>query len=125
MRQTNPITFCGKIRTDKSKGFTLLEILIALAILSISMLALYNLMNFSLDLFSYSKNRREVVSTGYEAVLKQLNFNENLNNIKNQNENIEFNLETRITLIPNIQENFLKIENKESSVTYRYFNETN
>jgi len=107
----------------KSKGFTLLEILVALAILSISMLALYNLLNFSLDLHNYSKNRTSLVGKGYEIVLKRLNFDENINSVKNEYDNITITLEQQITLIPDIQENYLTVENDESSVTYRYFNE--
>lgn len=109
--------------SHKNKGFTLLEILVALAILSISMLALYNLLNFSLDLHSYSQNRTELVGKGYEIVLKRLNFDENINSMKNEYDNITITLEQQITLLPEIQENYLTVENDESRVTYRYFNE--
>jgi prepilin-type N-terminal cleavage/methylation domain-containing protein len=106
-----------------NKGFTLLEILVALAILSISMLALYNLLNFSLDLHIYSKNRVELVNRGYESVIRQLNFDENINTIKNEYDNITFDLEINSTIIPDIQEYRLLLENEESSITYRFFNE--
>jgi len=108
---------------QKNKGFTLLEILVALAILSISMLALYNLLNFSLDLHIYSENRIELVNRGYESVLRQLNFDEDINTIKNEYDNLTFEYEINQTLFPDIQEIVISLENDESNITYRFFNE--
>ena len=64
-----------KIKLNKKeKGFTLLEVLIALAVLSISMLGVYSLLNMSLDTVSYAKDKMFVIERGYDRISRQINY---------------------------------------------------
>ena len=57
-----------------SKAFTLLEVLIALAILSISLLGVYSLINQSLNMEFIRDEKEYLFSYGYERMLQQINF---------------------------------------------------
>ena len=56
------------------KGFTLLEVMIALAVLSISMLGIYSLQNMSLKTLISAKEKMFVIERGYDRISRQINF---------------------------------------------------
>lgn len=56
------------------KGFTLLEVLIALAVLSISMLGIYSLQSMSLRALDTSKAKMFVIERAYDRIARQINF---------------------------------------------------
>ncbi len=56
------------------KGFTLLEVMIALAILSISMLGIYSLQNMSLKTLISAKEKMFIIERGYDRISRQINF---------------------------------------------------
>ncbi len=56
------------------KGFTLLEVLIALAVLSIGMLGIYSLQSMSFNTLVASKEKMFVIERGYDRISRQINF---------------------------------------------------
>ncbi|MDY6820248.1 MAG: prepilin-type N-terminal cleavage/methylation domain-containing protein [Deferribacterota bacterium] len=58
----------------KINGFTLLEVLIALTVLSISMLGVYSLLNISLTMENRRNDREYLFQFGFERLLKEENF---------------------------------------------------
>lgn len=57
-----------------NKGFTLLEVLIAVALLSISMLGIYRLSFASVSTSEYAKRKAYVNETAYQRILEQMNY---------------------------------------------------
>lgn len=64
------------MKTNKKlkKGFTLLEVLIALAVLSISILGIYSIQNMSLNAIASSKAKMFVIERAYDRITRQINF---------------------------------------------------
>lgn len=56
------------------KGFTLLEVLISLAVLSISMLGIYSLQSMSYTTLNASKEKMFVIERAYDRISRQINF---------------------------------------------------
>lgn len=56
------------------RGFTLLEVLISIAILSITMLGIYRMSYVSVSTSSYAKEKAYVDEACYQRVLEKLNF---------------------------------------------------
>jgi prepilin-type N-terminal cleavage/methylation domain-containing protein len=54
------------------KGFTLLELLIAMVVLSISMMGLFTLLRQSIDMNDYAKRKLDLTSKAYERVFLSL-----------------------------------------------------
>ncbi len=61
-------------KNNLKKGFTLLEVMIALAVLSISMLGIYSLQNMSLKTLISAKDKMFVIERGYDRISRQINF---------------------------------------------------
>lgn len=61
-------------KNKMKKGFTLLEVMIALAVLSISMLGIYSLQNMSLKTLISAKEKMFVIERGYDRISRQINF---------------------------------------------------
>ena len=59
-----------------NKGFTLLEVLIALSVLAISMLGVYSLLNQSISMEYKRSDREFLLQYGYERMLKKINFSD-------------------------------------------------
>ena len=63
-----------KTNNKLKKGFTLLEVLIALAVLSISILGIYSIQNMSLNAIASSKAKMFVIERAYDRITRQINF---------------------------------------------------
>ncbi len=62
-----------------SKGFTLIEVLIALVIIAISMLGIYELLSTSIDTAYYAKTKLQLFEDGFKTILLIENFKKPLN----------------------------------------------
>jgi len=106
------------------RGFTLLEVLIAMAVLSISMLAIYRLSAMSVEMSDYSKQRALVVEAGYQRVLEVLNYPGKVFRDKGRNVmgiKVNYSTESTPTMFPNVDEISLKTEYEGVSTTYVYY----
>ncbi|MCD8554928.1 prepilin-type N-terminal cleavage/methylation domain-containing protein [Seleniivibrio sp.] len=107
-----------------SRGFTLIEILIALAILSLSMLGIYRLTFVSLNASEYSVRKAYVNEAGYLRVLEQLNYpGRNFNETKAMPDGtkIKFTVESGAALYSGVDEIKLTCEAKDAKSVYYYY----
>jgi prepilin-type N-terminal cleavage/methylation domain-containing protein len=101
------------------RGFTLLEVLIALSLLAISFTGIYFLLNQSIDIENYSKDKITVIVKGYEKVVKILEYNSPVDN--DENEGIEYEMEKKQTIYPSIYEITLKAKHGDATETYIFY----
>ena len=106
------------------KGFTLLEVLIALSVLSISMLGIYRLSAMSVDTADYAAKKAVVVESGYQRVLEILNYPGKV--FKSTGENalgyeVKYSTEELPTILPGVDEISLKAEYEGVESTYIYY----
>ena len=101
------------------RGFTLLEILIALTLLAISFTGIYFLLNQSLDIENYSKDKTIVILKGYEKVIRYIDYNEMLTN--DDKGNVKYELEKKSTIYPSVSEIHLKVIYGDATQTYVFY----
>ena len=110
-----------------NEGFTLLEVLIAMAVLAISMLSVYSLLNASIDMVSYGKSKLTVIDKGYERVLIHTYY-PRISRQDNITENGTTTLykytSEAVPSLPNVSRVKLRVSNDSSVVTYEYFERT-
>lgn len=90
-----------------NRGFTLLEVLIALTVLSISMLGVYRLSSMSIDISDYSIRRADAVETGYLRVLEKMNYPTKLfkdKEVREDKTEILFKEESEPAFFPDVDE---------------------
>lgn len=101
------------------KGFTLLEVLIALTLLAISFTGIFFLLNQSVDIERYSKDKIVVILKGYEEVVKYLSYNTIVEN--DEKEKVQYELIKKPTNYPSLYEFNLKTEYGDATQTYVFF----
>ncbi len=108
------------------KGFTLLEVLITLAVLSISMLGVYSLLNLSLDTTIYSKDKLFVIERGYDRLSMMMNYPSKVYSDKEEYEGIEvrYEFEYSSTPIPGVQEVRMTVAIDGAEASFVYYEET-
>lgn len=106
------------------KGFTLLEVLIAIAVLSISMLGVYRLSAMSVDTSEYAARKAMVVEAGYQRVLEVINYPGKVFKDRGRNalgDKINYSTESEPTMFPGVNEISLKAEFEGVASTYVYY----
>lgn len=107
-----------------SRGFTLLEVLIAIALLSISMLGIYRLSFASLDTTDYAQRKAFVNETAYQRILEQMNYpGKNFRDKKTlpDGTEIKFSTENVREVYEGISEIKLTAEVKDVKTVYYYY----
>lgn len=105
------------------KGFTLLEVLIALSVLAISMLGIYSLLNQGISMTDYSKSKLTVINLGYERVLRQIHYPRiSLSGTEeHDNKTFTYTPHRANTLLPGVGSVLLQVKGPDAIVTYEYF----
>ena len=108
------------------KGFTLVEVLVAVSILAISMLGIYGILNQSLFTTKNSQNRLYLVDKGYERILKHIHYPRvAMSDTESDNgTEIEYEYIRQSTLLPGISEIVLVVKSKDAVINYVYFERT-
>jgi len=106
-----------------NRGFTLLEVLIALAVLSISMLGVYRLSAVSIDVSDYAVRKADAVEIGYQRVLEQINYPGKLFKDKTtiDGKEIEYNLKSEPTPFPGVDKKTLTTTANGAESVYIYY----
>ena len=105
------------------KGFTLLEVMIALAVLSISMLGIYSLQNMSLKTLISAKEKMFVIERGYVRISRQINFpnkaNEDVDDYNGTLVHYSFLKES--SGVPMVQKITMTVSTSSASTTFIYY----
>lgn len=106
------------------KGFTLLEVLIALTVLSLSMLGVYRLSSISVETSAYALQKTIVVESGYQRVLEIMNYPGKM--FKDSGENalgydVKYSSSSQPTLFPGVEEISLTADYEGVKSTYVYY----
>lgn len=107
-----------------NKGFTLLEVLIAIALLSISMLGIYRLSFVSLDTTDYALRKAYVNEAAYQRILEQMNYpGKNFRDKKRlpDGTEIKFTTDTVRAIYEDVNEIKLTAEVKDVKTVYYYY----
>lgn len=101
----------------------MLEVLIALSVLAISMLGIYSLINQSVTMTEYGKDKLYVVDKGYERVLKQVHYPRISMGETEEAEGhtITYSYTKRSTIFPGITNVILRVKSESAAVSYEYF----
>lgn len=102
------------------KGFTLLEVLIALTITAISVMGIYNLLNISINTLNYAKNKLGIVNKAYEYFLID-NNEPNSYYLSRLSENLEIKDEITANIYNILDEHTLTISSSEDKIAIIYF----
>lgn len=108
------------------KGFTLLEVLIALSVLSISMLGVYSLMGMSLDMTQYAKDKLFVIERGYDRLSRQMIYPTKAYEDTEVYDNvtIKYTFEKTSTPLPSIEEVRMTVTTDKAEVDFVYYSQT-
>ncbi len=105
------------------KGFTLLEVLIALAVLSISMLGIYSLQNMSIHTLTASKEKMFVIERGYDRISRQINFPNKAYEEKEEYDGkiISYTFKKEASGVPMVQKITMTVATDKASVNFIYY----
>lgn len=102
------------------KGFTLLEVLIALSITAISLMGIYHLTEFSISTLSTSKNRYDIINQANEYILIKNKYPDTYYLSKiTKKLNIKDNLEANIYGV--LEQRVVTFSNNEEELNLIYF----
>lgn len=105
------------------KGFTLLEVLIALSVLSISMLGVYSLIQISMDTSIYASDKLFVIERGYDRLSRQIIYPTKAFEDTEVYDNItvKYSFEKTSTPIPSIEEVRMKVSTDKAETEFIYY----
>ncbi|QAR34247.1 prepilin-type N-terminal cleavage/methylation domain-containing protein [Geovibrio thiophilus] len=104
------------------KGFTLLELLIAMVVLSIGMMGIFTLVRQSLDMNDYAKRKLDLLGRGYERVILTLAEGTTLEDIITDNgTTYTYKLEKQDTGLQGIKECELRITDGTAEMALFYY----
>ena len=108
------------------KGFTLVEVLVALTILGISMMGIYGILHQSLFITQNSKNKLYIIDKGYERIPKHTHYPRiALGSTESDDiDETEYEYIKQNTLLPGVSEVTLVVKSKSAIISYVYFERT-
>ncbi|MCL0068770.1 prepilin-type N-terminal cleavage/methylation domain-containing protein [Thermodesulfovibrionales bacterium] len=114
-----------KLKTQNSKGFTLLEVLIAVSVLAISLMGVYTLMRTNIDIAFYAEKRITLAEAGGE-MLHTLFAQEEIEPTPIErrlkgHEGVYYRIEVMPIGIAGIKKYRLTIEKRGLKIEYRFF----
>lgn len=111
-------------KTNKN-GFTLLEVLIALAVLSISMLGVYSLVKMSLDTTIYAKDKQFVIERGYDRLSRQMLYPTKVFEDTEVYDGVmvKYSFERKATPVPMVEEVRMKVATDNAETEFVYYSQ--
>lgn len=108
------------------QGFTLLEVLIALAVLSISMLGVYSLLKMSLDTNIYARDKYFVIERAYDRISRQISYPSKIYEDTEEYDGIKvkYSFERKATAIPTIQEVHMTVTTDKAEAVFVYYEQS-
>lgn len=110
-------------QTNLKKGFTLIEVLIALAVLSISMLGIYSLQSMSLRALDTSKAKMFVIERAYDRISRQINFpNKAYEETEDYNGTlVHYSFHKESSGVPMVQKVTMTVSTDRATVSFVYY----
>lgn len=107
-------------------GFSLLEVLIALTVFAMSVLSIYSLLNTSVNMTQYGKDKQFVVDKGYERILIHIHYPRlaQPSSEEADGKKIEYKYNRQSVSIPTIEKITLTVRSDSAAVVYEYFEKT-
>lgn len=111
------------MKSNNKAGFTLIEVLIALAVLSISMLGVYSLLNMSTDTLISAQDKMFVIERGYDRISKQINYPSKAYEEKEEYNGVMVNYSvTKDSVgIPGVQQVTLTVSTDKAQTSFIYY----
>ena len=103
------------------KGFTLLEVLIAMVIVAISISGIYPLLSRSLDMTLLSEEKIKLINKSFEYIIIKEKFPQSSFFERTGNQGLKFQEEKSADIYGIISEYTLTARGKESEISLRYF----
>lgn len=104
------------------KGFTLLELLMAMVVLSIAMMGIFTLVRQSLDMTDYAKSKLNLLNRSYERVILTLSEKRTLEDVITDNgTTYRYNLKKTDLGLVGIKECELKVSDGTTEMTFFYY----
>jgi prepilin-type N-terminal cleavage/methylation domain-containing protein len=104
------------------KGFTLLELLIAMVVLSISMMGVFTLVRQSLDMTSYAKSKLDLVNRSYERIILTLAEKRVLEDVITDNGTVyKYNVKKSDMGLVGVKECELTVSDGTNEMTFFYY----
>ena len=110
-------------KKNLKSGFTLIEVLIALTVLSISMLGIYSILNMSSRTLIAAKDKIFVIEKGYDRIARQINFpSKNFENVEDYDGKIvTYTFKKESIGIPMVQQVTMTVSSDTASTKFIYY----
>jgi prepilin-type N-terminal cleavage/methylation domain-containing protein len=111
-----------KVRAESA--FTLIEVLVAISVLAVAMLGVYSLVNQSIFIATYGKEKDFVADRAFERVALSLHYPrasfETSEEIAGKGE-VTYEVKREPTLLPGVTSVILTVKTSDAAVSYEYF----
>jgi prepilin-type N-terminal cleavage/methylation domain-containing protein len=112
------------MKRGKFNGFTLIEVLVAISVLAVSMLGVYSLVNQSIFMVTYGREKDFISDKAFERVALSLHYPRSTREPSEDVEGkgkITYEVQRNPTLLPGITSVILTVKSKDASISYEYF----
>jgi prepilin-type N-terminal cleavage/methylation domain-containing protein len=106
------------------RAFTLIEVLVALAVLAISMLGVYSIVNQSIFISIYGKEKEFIADKAFERVALSLHYPRSSPESSEELEGkgtITYDTVRNPTLLPGVTSVILTVKSSDAAISYEYF----
>lgn len=105
------------------KAFTLIEVLVALLVLSISLTSVYALLQTSIDTTGFAKDKVFVIEKGYDRIIRQINYPSKVFSDTETYDEIVVNykFERKTTPVPMLTEIHMTVSTDKASTIFIYY----
>ncbi|MDR2400419.1 MAG: prepilin-type N-terminal cleavage/methylation domain-containing protein [Deferribacteraceae bacterium] len=113
-----------RVKPSLSAAFTLIEVIVAISVLAVAMLGVYSLVNQSIFMATYGREKDFVSDRAFERVALSLHYPrsswEPSEEVKGKGK-ITYEVQRTPTLLPGVTSVILTVKSNDAAVIYEYF----